>query len=219
MHAVIGMPVHVIGAGCAGMRILRGIDELGRERVRGQVTVWDNDVVEHDNIRAQLYDDVHFGMPKVEAAATIYPRWSKMELVPCRQYVLGKVPLSGVVFVCVDTMQSRKDIWEHSIKDNADVALMIEMRLNTDTATVHVVDPCQTRHQQMWEHYWYPDEDVANPGSCGMVTSLGPIAGLAADVAVWQLVRFFEIVAGGEDQLDNQFKIWARPTKIENIAW
>ncbi len=218
-NAKIVQPIHIIGVGCAGMRVARSLDELGSGRIVSDLHFWDGDSVDDGNVRAQLYEAAHMGMPKVEAAQLVVPKWANLSVTGHNSFVNGAVELSGIVFVCVDSMTSRKTIWETCIKGKEDVSLMIEMRLNTDTATVNIVDPCEPLHQEMWEHYWYPDDDAAGVISCGAATSLGPIANVAADIAVWQLVRFCEIVAGNEDRLHNQVQIQMRPPHIESFVW
>ncbi len=216
-HAKIGLPVHIIGVGNVGMHVGRALDELGPERISSTVHLWDGDVVEQQNVRAQLFRPEHVGLPKVEAAQQVLSTWSALPMVAHHTYVEHRVELSGIVFVCVHTMAARRKIWKHSLKGNENV-LMIEVRVGQDTATIHVLDPSDTAHQDAWEHYWYPDPPGAGV-SCGETVSLGPIAGPIAGLAVWQAVRFTEIVNGSDDRLVNQIQFSMRPPRIESHMW
>lgn len=216
-HARLESPIHIFGVGTLGMRVGRSLDELGPERISSTVHVWDGDVVEQQNVRAQLFRLEHVGYPKVEAAKDVLSTWSNLPIVSHNTYVDTKQDISGIAFVCVHTMSARWKIWETCLKGNED-ALMIELRVGQDTATIHVLDPSEKSHQDAWEHYWYPDPAGADV-SCGATVSLGPIANIVAEIAAWQAVRFTEIVNGSNDRLVNQIQIGMRPPRLESHIW
>lgn len=212
-------PINIIGLGCAGVRVARSFDELGTERIGSVIHFWDGDTVKQDNIRAQLYRPTHLKWNKVDAAREIASKWSGLKIESHHGYVTSDVSLRGIVFLCVDTMQSRDEIWKTAIKGNKAISLMIELRLGTASSVIHVVDPNEEYQQDMWEHYWYPDSEVETRGSCGAATSLGPIANLTADLAVWQVVRYAQVCAGSTDRLDNQLQIEMHPPSVRAYAW
>ncbi len=216
-HAKLTDPIHIIGVGTLGMRIARSLDELGLERISSTLNLWDGDNVESQNVRAQLFRAEHVSFPKVEAAKGILNTWSNLPIVAHNTYVDSKHHISGIAFVCVHTMAARWRIWETCLKGNDDV-LMIELRVGQDTATIRVLDPSEKAHQDAWEHYWYPDPPGAEV-SCGVTVSLGPIANIVAEIAVWQAVRFTEIVNGSNDRLVNQIQIGMRPPRLESHIW
>ncbi len=216
-HAKIDCPIHIIGVGTLGMHVGRALDELGPERISSTLYLWDGDIVEPQNVRAQLFKPEHVGVPKVTAAKDVLSAWSALRIEAHHTYVEQKVALSGIVFVCVHTMAARWKIWEHCLRGTEDV-LMIEIRVGQDTATIHVLDPAETSHQRAWEHYWYPDPPGSDV-SCGATISLGPIAAPVAALAVWQAIRYVEIMNGSDDRLVNQLQIGMRPPRIESHIW
>jgi hypothetical protein len=217
--SMLNMPIHVIGAGASGSRIVRELAEKGPGYV-SELHIWDGDTVGMENVRAQTYLSKHTGMHKVDALQAQALEWGGMSLKTHAHYVEGPVALSGVVVLCVDSMTRHMQIWRQSIKGNAHVSLMLETRLETAGALIHVVDPCNPKHVRKWEHYWYPDEAASTVGmSCGTATSRGPIASVTASLSVWQLVRFVEIRNGIEDRLDNQIRISMVPLSIETYQW
>lgn len=217
-HAVIDGPVHIIGAGTLGMHIARSLDELGPERIKSPLHFWDGDRVEPHNTRVQLFRDEHIGMFKTDAAQDVIGRWSGLEVVSHPQFIDERVELTGTVFVCVHTMAARRRIWQTCLRDNGEV-LMIESRVGQDTATIHVLDPSEKNHKDMWEHYTSYADPPGPPVSCGETVSLGPIAPMVAQIAAWQLVRFCEIVSGSDDRLANQIQIGMRPPRLESYFW
>ncbi len=216
-HAKLTDPIHIIGAGTMGMHVGRELDELGPERISSPINVWDGDTVETQNVRVQLFGHEHVATPKVEAAKHVLNRWSNLPIVAHNRFVTERVELSGIVFLCVHTMAARWRIWETCLKGHDDV-LLIEIRVGQDTATIHVLDPSEKVHQDAWEHYWYPDPPGADV-SCGATVSLGPIVAPVAAMAVWQAVRFTEIVNGSNDRLVNQIQIGMRPPRLESHIW
>lgn len=219
MSIQANMPIHVVGVGAVGSRILREIAEKGRA-FSSEVHAWDDDIVETTNIRAQAYQAHHVKMEKVDAITLLAREWGGIEVHPHAVRVGDHVPFAGCVFLCVDSMQARKNIWENSIRNHPDVRLMIEIRIDTTGGLVHVVDPSHEDHVRQWERYWYPDTEATTAGQrCGVATALGPIASFMASLSVWQLVRFLRIRDGSEDRLDNQIRVNMVPLHVDPRQW
>lgn len=209
-------PVHVIGLGTVGSRIVQELCK--RYQPPKALHLWDYDAVAYGNERAQLYDARHYKKPKTEALAEQMADWGGPIPTLHQIEITSAVPLSGVVFVCVDTMRARKNIWEHSIRGNRAVSLMIEIGIERTSALIHVVNPNHERHCVQWEHYWRPD--AAPNRSCGMQTSLGPIAALTASLALWELVPYWNRKPEGTYVVPtNQIRIYTLPTRIEQYQW
>ena len=211
-------PIHIIGLGSTGSYIALHLAKKGVESF-GEVHGWDGDVVDLGNCRSQTYNSRHVGLLKTNALAQQMREWGDVKMVGHSDFVDSPQLFSGVVFLCVDTMKGRHDIWMQSIKNNPCVTLMIEMRLETTHSLIHVVDPRNPEHVRMWERYWYPDDEATTTGSCGAATSLGPIADITANICVWQFIRAVEIADGAEDVLDNQIRVNMRPFTIETFQW
>jgi hypothetical protein len=101
------------------------------------MTVYDDDLVEEHNWANQLYSEADIGRPKVEAL------WDVMETfcsftprAVARRY--KDEPLTEVVISAVDSMASRKAIWQ-SIKKQPAVQLFIDSRMGMETLIVHSV--------------------------------------------------------------------------------
>lgn len=212
------LPIHVVGAGASGSRVVREIIE--RETgLACEIHVWDGDTVGEENLRAQTYTREYVGEPKARAIAEQARAWGSEAVIPHPLYVTERIEFRGVVFLCADLASARKT-WEHSLKNNPGVKLIIETRLETAGSLIHVVDPCNAKHIRKWEHYWYPDSEASTAGmSCGTATSRGPIASLTASLSVWQLVRFAQIQAGYADRLDNQIRVRMHPLTVQTFQW
>lgn len=210
--------IHLLGLGCGGSYTAMHIAKKGAQAI-ACMHGWDGDDVDLGNTQSQTYLDRHVGMKKVDALADQVREWGGFEMVRHPEFITRPVPLSGYVFVAVDSMTTRMQLWEQSIERNAAVHLMIEMRLDTTTAIIHVVDPNNEAHIKRWRHYWYPAEEATTAGDCGATVARGPIASLAASMCVWQMVRAIRIAEGSNDRLDNQIRIEMEPLSIETYQW
>lgn len=208
--------VHVIGVGASGSHVMQNIAKT-RTRVFEKIHVWDSDVVTADNCRGQTYCLQHVALQKVDAIAQQMQEWAGIEVTRHSAFGGGNPPLSGIVFLCA-TMSAHK-MFVDTLDKASNVSLIIETRLAAENALIHVFDPHDPGHLEEWHHYWYPDTPAAMARGCGASTEEGPIAGTAANFAVWQMMRYAAILPGRPDRLDNQIRISMRPLKIETFQW
>ena len=125
----------------------------------------------------------------------------------------GSQELGHVVFLLTDTMSSRKEIFTKGVKFKPRTKLMIETRMGANGGRIHVINPCKLPEIKGWEATLY-DDDVAETSSCGTAISVGPTAGIIAEMAVWQLIRAFAVEQGEDDELDNEILLNLCPPLI-----
>jgi len=202
-------PVNVIGAGATGSKIVMELAKLGIENIH----VWDFDTVEVHNIANQLYGNQHVGKLKVDALKEIIKDFTGTEITTYNEKFVDQ-PLFGVVFLLTDTMSSRKEIWENSIRYKLNVDLMIETRMGAEIGRIYVIDPKLQHEIKMWEGTLCEDE-VTEDSLCGSSVTVGPTAGLVAGYAVWQLIRWFAIQDGKEDRIEHEIIFAVRSTYAE----
>lgn len=211
----LNMPVHIVGVGGVGSHVAYYLSKRkDRPRI---VHVWDGDTVSYENCLGQAYDHGHVGMKKVHAIADLMQAWGSQEPIQHDSYVSIGDELSGVVFLCVDKMSTRKNLWENCIRRVAGVMFMVEVRVQALNALIHIVDPHNERHVRKWEQYWYPDSEATNGPSCGTETAVGPICDLAANLGVWSLIRFS--MSREWKSIENQLRVSVHPFKIESFTW
>lgn len=217
-HTAFLEPVHVIGVGGIGSEVVRGLIKLGVGRVN-ELHVWDDDTVAPHNLANQAYSLADVGMSKVAALGRHATSWSGVTLHEHRKRVEERVDLSGVVFVCVDSMRARWELWWRNIKHNPRLSLCIETRMDATYATVHTLNPNEKEHVHQWERFWYPDEKTTDRFGCGGHVAVGPTAVLVANLALWQFIRFAATRHGEEDALDNQIRLKLRPLSLTTYQW
>ncbi|MDP1690151.1 MAG: ThiF family adenylyltransferase [bacterium] len=198
-HAFGARRVDVVGCGATGSRIVLSLAKLGVEHIHA----WDFDRVEEHNLANQVFGQGDVGQLKVEALAALVQKDTGVRIQTHAERVDGSQPLGDVVFLLTDTMFSRKEIWENGLKLKLRTRLLVETRMGVDNGRVYTLNPNLLGHIRAWEEAWYPDEE-AEVSACGSSVSVGPTAEIIAGLAVWQMIRWFTVEEGGQDELDNE---------------
>lgn len=210
-------PIHVIGCGAIGSKVALSIAKLGVENLH----LWDFDRIEAHNVPNQVFGLPHVGQLKVDVLGKLLEAYAgcKAQLHPVK--VDGSQPLSGTVFLCVDSMGERSsdgrirggrwEIWERGIRRNPAVEWLVEARIGVDSVRLYGVDPNNDVNVQRWEDAWYPDSETAVPVSaCGASQTVGPTAGLAADLAVWLFLSWLRKERNRQEPIANEVILGCR---------
>jgi molybdopterin/thiamine biosynthesis adenylyltransferase len=177
--------IDVVGAGALGSRIAMSLAKLGIENIH----VWDFDTVAEHNIPNQLFGNKDVGALKtdaldqliVSATGTSVSKHGKCE---------GDESFGSIVFMCVDSMTVRKDLWTKAIKYQPHVDLLIESRMGADSGRVYAIKPQDSVSVRLYEETLYEDKE-AEVSACGSTISVGPTAEIVSGLAVWQFMRWF----------------------------
>ena len=205
-HAFGVRQVDVIGCGATGSRIALSLAKLGVENIH----VWDFDKVEEHNVANQIFGNGDISALKVEALAALIKAATGTEITTHAERVDGTQTLGEIVFLLTDTMASRKEIWDGALKFKLQTKILVETRMGADSGRVYTVNPNKPGHIKAWEETLYEDSE-AEVSACGTSVSVGPTAEIISGLAVWQMVRWFSIEQGGEDELDHEIIFSLRP--------
>lgn len=206
-HAFGSRRVDVIGCGATGSRIVISLAKLGVENIH----VWDFDRVEEHNVPNQAFGLEHVGLLKCEALAELTRAATGAEITVHSEKVDGTQALGEIVFLLTDTMASRKEIWNGALKFKLRTDLLIETRMGADNGRVYTVNPNKLGEIRAYEETLYTDAE-AEVSACGASVSVGPTAEIIAGLAVWQMIRWFSIEQGAEnDEMENEILFSLRP--------
>ena len=116
-------PCHVIGCGAIGSSVAELLVRQGIQKLH----LWDFDKVESHNIVNQMFtaEDIH--AEKTTALETLLKKINP----DCRIETHGKYTdqaLNGYIFMCTDTVESRKDILENN-KYNQQITAVFDFRM------------------------------------------------------------------------------------------
>ncbi len=178
--------VDVIGAGATGSRVAISLAKLGVTNLH----VWDFDKIEEHNVANQAFGNDDIGKFKVEALAATIKRQCGIDITAHNAKYEGGEQLGNVVFLLTDSMASRKQIWESSIRLKPRTELMVETRMGADDGRVYAVNPMDPKHVKRWEATLYADSEAA-VSACGAQTSVGPTAEIISGLAVWAMMQWF----------------------------
>ncbi|MDD5290129.1 MAG: ThiF family adenylyltransferase [Patescibacteria group bacterium] len=199
--------VTIIGSGSTGSKAALGVAELGVPNIE----LYDTDVVVDHNVPNTRFFPSDVGKKKIEAMREWIRLKTGTEITIHDEFVDGIQTLGEVVFVLTDTMKSRVDIWNGSLKYKPNVKLVIETRMGADQGRIYVVNPINPAHVAGYEEtLHYTDED-ATPSVCRSEPSVGPTSDILSGLAIWQMMRWQSILDGEEDELENEMIFGLRP--------
>jgi len=171
--------VHVIGVGAIGSYIAETLAKMGVKKIY----VYDPDVVELHNLPNQVYGLKDEGKKKVEALASYLRETCGVEVKAADTEVgEGKYNFSGIIFLCVDSMAARKEIWDKYLKLNINVDLLIEVRMGAEVGRIYTIKPFNYLDVKNYEKTLYSDEEAEeSPCTARTISStVKVIAGIAA---------------------------------------
>lgn len=187
-------PVHIIGCGGMGGRVAEGLVRMGAGQAISPITLYDHDSFESHNVANQLARMCDVGHSKVERVRQqllyINPEATIKSL---ELKVRGNLRMSGVVFICVDSMNVRRDLMESLILKQAGISCVIETRMDAETGISHCFDPRRMSHVACWKQHWFSDEEADSTRGCsGPVSIISAIYATTA-LALQQLQQYARV--------------------------
>ena len=208
--------ITLIGVGATGSRIFEALINLGFSDIH----LYDPDVVENHNIANQLYTAKDVGELKVHAASTwetcntgeaacakVYPE--KIE-GNCRHKV------KGIVFLLTDTMLSRGEIANNTLKMNPNVELVIETRMAISHGNINMFNPMIMKEYLQWFATLISD-DAGEESACGTSLTIGTTASIIANIAVNMMINY--LIIEDKQCVDKRCDIMLNPLGIHVSNW
>jgi molybdopterin/thiamine biosynthesis adenylyltransferase len=129
--------LHIIGCGSVGSTLSELLVRFGLTKL----SLYDFDTVEPHNLANQMFRQEHIGKPKVEALSDMLTEINP-EIRPKTVRIpdgYNKQNLSGYVFLCVDSIELRREIAE-SHKHNQYIKAMFDFRTRLTDAQHYAAD-------------------------------------------------------------------------------
>lgn len=185
-------PVHVVGCGGMGSRVAEGLVRMGLGiKNHNQITLYDFDHFEPHNLANQWVTDQLLSWNKADAVTMQMLEVNPHATVSSYPYrINGYLPLTGVVFLCLDTMADRRLVMEEVVLKNRSVSCVIETRMDAGVGITHCFNPQNKKQLECWRMYWHSDREAENIAGCGGPQSIiSAIYGTTA-MALKQFERF-----------------------------
>lgn len=152
---ILKTPITVIGAGAIGSHSVKALAQMGFS----DITVYDEDIVERENMNAQGYGECHLGKPKVEALAGIVKDYTGTSITAKRERYKGGI-FPGIVIPAVDNMATRKLAWDEHKGKALNTKLIIDPRMGAEIAMLYTMAPMNPDDQTTYEKTLYTDDEA-----------------------------------------------------------
>lgn len=179
--------ITVIGVGAIGSRVFATLVELGLQRL----TAYDFDIVEGHNLANQLYGVNDVNSYKVHALqdwteSKIGSPSTDSRLVFANRAVTPSTKIGGTVFLLVDSLEERRNLFINCIVGNYDVPRVIDVRMAATHGKIYCFDPHLKADQYLAT---LGDDGDAEVSACGSPFSVAPTAAVLSNLAVWQFIH------------------------------
>ncbi len=172
--------VTVIGVGAIGRQTALQLAAIGAPRIQ----LIDFDTVEEENLAAQGFMESDLGQKKVDAVANICRKInSEIEIKTINRKFSNMMFTGGIVFCCVDSIDTRKTIFEQ-ISNRAD--LFIDGRMSAEFMRILTV--YDDKSAKFYETQLFPGNE-AYQGSCTAKSTIYCASG-AATIMVSQFAKW-----------------------------
>ena len=183
--------IHIIGCGSIGATVAEMLARLGLKKF----VLWDFDKVCPHNIANQIFTDAQIGMPKIEALGDIIsginPEITEIKTKP--EGWNGE-KLDGYVFLCVDSIETRKEIVKAN-KLNKNILAMFDFRTGLTDAQHYAADWGIAAHKEnLLASMNFTDEEakLTTPVSaCNTTLSVCPTIRIISAYGVSNFMNFW----------------------------
>lgn len=182
-------PIHILGVGALGSWIAFFLLKMGFKNIH----IYDYDNIEEHNLPNQMFMENQIGKSKLDAIEEIYKNFFIDEDLRITKHY-GKLNadsnlLKGIVFCAVDSMKSRKELFERFCKYSTKITLWIEGRLSLYGAYVYTVPNSSQEFYKFYENTFYEDTE-AEVSACGISQTALPAAVNAASIMIMNMIEF-----------------------------
>lgn len=177
----------VIGAGGIGSPTVQELTNLGV----GHLTVYDFDRVELHNLPTQKYRLQDIGAYKVDALSDIVQEATGVTLTSYPERYDDQL-LNPVVISAVDSMRTRKSIWEQVKEQAGYIRFYVEARMGAELARIYTLTGECIREMgervDLYEDTLYSDEEAVQVACTARATSYN--TSMIASLVTNQIKRF-----------------------------
>lgn len=151
----LGEQITIIGAGAIGSWVTLALAKMGFENL----TVYDHDTIEIENMNSQFYPMRCIGESKVQALCKLVHDFTHVKVTgrPCK-YEKGTFP--SIVIAAVDSMAVRRTIWENHKGKAFGTRAIIDPRMGAENALLYVMNPMSDADAKSYAASLYSDKEA-----------------------------------------------------------
>ncbi len=152
---VLGERITIIGAGAIGSFVTLSLAKMGFTNI----TVFDDDKIEVENMNCQFYRHTDIGSEKVVALADLVHSFTEVRIEAiAKRYEGGTFP--GIVISAVDSMAVRRLVWENHCMKAPMTKAVVDPRMGAENALMYVMNPMSEKDTQTYEKTLYSDSEA-----------------------------------------------------------
>ncbi len=185
--------IHIIGCGSVGSSVAELLARAGLTKI----TLWDFDTVEDKNIANQCFLAEDIGHPKVEAVKKLIESINPEEAignVKTKPNGWRGEPLNGYVFMCVDSIKTRKEIVD-KIMYSVSVKAVFDFRTRLIDAQHYAVDWSNTQQKKNFlKTMEFSDDEASDEtpvSACGITLGVVPTVRGIVSLGVANFMNFW----------------------------
>lgn len=183
--------IHIIGCGSVGATIAENLVRLGLTNI----ALWDMDIVSPHNLANQIFRQQDIGRSKVESLAGILSELNPEVKDEIRLYPGGwnGQKLNGYVFLCVDSIELRRQIVEKHF-DNPFIKAMLDFRTLLESAQHYAADWSDYKMKEdLRNSMQFSHEEAKNEtpvSACGVTLGVAPTVRAICALGAANFVNF-----------------------------
>ncbi len=202
---VLNKKITIIGAGAIGSWTALALAKMGFLNLE----VWDDDVIDVENMNCQFYPIDSIGKKKVVALALMIKYFTGHKITVHDERYEGTPIVSDIVIASVDDMKVRKNIWE-----NSKATWHIDPRMGAETALLYVMKRQDANDIVTYEKTLHTDEEGVQERCTAKATiyCANILSGLAVNAvkAIATDRPHTRIIQGNFGGADNILQSWGK---------
>lgn len=178
----LGLSISIVGAGAVGSFTALSLAKMGFHNI----TVYDFDTIDPENMNCQFYRHSDIGKKKVVALQELIKDFTGFEIKVHDKKVDPKDAIvADVVISAVDNMAVRKMLYEISA-----FRYLIDPRMAAEYAMIQVLDPMKADSVESYKMNLYTDEEAVHERCTAKATMYtvnliaGQVAKMVKDIAL-----------------------------------
>jgi molybdopterin/thiamine biosynthesis adenylyltransferase len=201
-------PVLIVGCGALGSAVALQLAKLGI-----QLILCDGDTIESHNVPNQaLYGIEDVGKFKANVLADKLSDMTGVSNHSWPYMVEVHNVRNKYVIVCVDSMKSRKDIFQRIVDRDG---FYLDGRIGARDFSIYAFNREQISHHKEYVDSLHDDsESVVDRAACGTIMSIGATASMCASIMVWS---FMDAVMGRP--FSNSVDGCISPLQTKTFSW
>jgi molybdopterin/thiamine biosynthesis adenylyltransferase len=158
------LEVSLIGCGGLGSKIAI---ELGKSGINS-IDLYDSDKVETHNIPNSAFEQGDYGRSKTNVLCDRISKYG-VDVSTYPHYDEGS--LHKLVISAVDTIETRKQIFQEVLKQQENIDYYIDARMGGEVGNVLIIDPCKEDQIKWYQDNWLFEENEVQQLRCGEQTT------------------------------------------------